>query len=292
MPFHRFVISFILATLTTSLWAQNSNLYVVDIITFLHQPMNAEQEHWPKDIDISVQTPPALLVNNRLQDIFPEINDPTQDYSDNTLPLLPEKYSQLKETSSTIGRLQRYQLIEHVTFAQRIQKKAKAPHIVIQQQFESAGKKYRLGGSVQLSVSRYLHANTHLWLAEMADATKEQPTPETLVIKENNLSEATKITQEALDVSKIENQETWPTLPPLINVGFASEAKHHLQRLAQASEQNEEASANTSVNFISTLKQHRKMRSSERHYIDHPLFGVIIQITPIEKVLEQFQNPQ
>ena len=87
------VLSFILTTFATGLWAQNSNLYIVDIITFLHQPMNAEQEHWPKAIDISVQTPAALLVNNRLQDIFPDINDPKKDYSQNTLPLLPEKYS-------------------------------------------------------------------------------------------------------------------------------------------------------------------------------------------------------
>lgn len=31
-----------------------------------------------------------------------------------------------------------------------------------------------------------------------------------------------------------------------------------------------------------TLRQHRRMRSGELHYLDHPLFGVLIKINPVE----------
>jgi hypothetical protein len=33
---------------------------------------------------------------------------------------------------------------------------------------------------------------------------------------------------------------------------------------------------------VVSMRQHRKMRSSELHYLDHPLLGLLIQITPYE----------
>ena len=30
------------------------------------------------------------------------------------------------------------------------------------------------------------------------------------------------------------------------------------------------------------LKVHRKMRSKELHYIDHPLFGILVEIRPAQ----------
>ncbi len=35
------------------------------------------------------------------------------------------------------------------------------------------------------------------------------------------------------------------------------------------------------------LKSHRRMRSKELHYIDHPLVGILIQINPVEKKEEE-----
>ena len=36
------------------------------------------------------------------------------------------------------------------------------------------------------------------------------------------------------------------------------------------------------VNNSYTLQSHRRMRSKELHYIDHPLVGILIQINPVE----------
>ena len=38
---------------------------------------------------------------------------------------------------------------------------------------------------------------------------------------------------------------------------------------------------------IYPLKSHRRMRSKELHYIDHPLVGILIQINPVEKQEEE-----
>ena len=37
-----------------------------------------------------------------------------------------------------------------------------------------------------------------------------------------------------------------------------------------------------SVERTVVLRQHRRMRSNELHYIDHPLFGLLVRITPYE----------
>ena len=36
------------------------------------------------------------------------------------------------------------------------------------------------------------------------------------------------------------------------------------------------------VNNTYTLQSHRRMRSKELHYIDHPLVGILIQINPVD----------
>lgn len=60
--------------------------------------------------------------------------------------------------------------------------------------------------------------------------------------------------------------ETWPELPPLPNTA-----------------NNEgEKSQGYLIKRIVKLNQERSMRSNEIHYIDHPLFGVVVKIVPVE----------
>lgn len=40
----------------------------------------------------------------------------------------------------------------------------------------------------------------------------------------------------------------------------------------------------TAVNNIYPMQNHRRMRSKELHYIDHPLVGILIQINPVERI--------
>jgi len=48
-----------------------------------------------------------------------------------------------------------------------------------------------------------------------------------------------------------------------------------------SNDENKDIVLNT-VNNAFTLQSHRRMRSKELHYIDHPLIGILIQINPVE----------
>lgn len=48
-------------------------------------------------------------------------------------------------------------------------------------------------------------------------------------------------------------------------------------------EQGSNGKSNTPISFTYyRVKDHRRMRSRELHYLDHPLLGILVQITPIE----------
>ena len=40
-------------------------------------------------------------------------------------------------------------------------------------------------------------------------------------------------------------------------------------------------------NGIYQLSNHRRMRSKELHYVDHPLVGILLQINPVKKIVEE-----
>lgn len=53
----------------------------------------------------------------------------------------------------------------------------------------------------------------------------------------------------------------------------------------EASASRDEASAAPEVAVIAhyPIVSHRRMRSKELHYIDHPLVGILVQINPVKK---------
>ena len=44
------------------------------------------------------------------------------------------------------------------------------------------------------------------------------------------------------------------------------------------------------ANSTYPMQSHRRMRSKELHYIDHPLVGILIQINPVE--INQIEQPE
>lgn len=42
---------------------------------------------------------------------------------------------------------------------------------------------------------------------------------------------------------------------------------------------------------VYVIKEHRRMRSKEVHYIDHPLVGILIKIVPVETTIKDSQQP-
>lgn len=130
-----------------------------------------------------------------------------------------------------------------------------------------------LQGSVQVSRNRYLHLTTDL------------------ILKHAELTEYTPAVQDTTSINSIENTEL-NNLELNTNESSGSEIN--------TSENNTESAITSPAHIITTndginkiltpirtakIDQKRRMRSDEIHYIDHPLLGVVIKVTPIE--LEQ-----
>lgn len=115
-----------------------------------------------------------------------------------------------------------------------------------------AGKQYgdhaELEGSVSFKLSRYLHISTNLWLSEFA-----APAP---------------------DSADAPVRSPWPALPPSPDQPVLSDASDVTLPLEPVIAESHLPSQ------VILIKQARRMRSEETHYIDHPKLGIIVRITP------------
>lgn len=152
----------------------------------------------------------------------------------------------------------------HENWVQPVFSDEDAPSVVI-----SGGEKYgehhTLEGEITLSVARYLHLKTNLWLSEFE-----------------------------MNYGQLEHR-TWPELPatpfkslkavePVDFDNFeAPEFKLQLSEL-KTDENNDLGLLRETYlpSEIIHIEQHRRMRSKELHYIDHPRFGIIVKILPTD----------
>lgn len=117
-----------------------------------------------------------------------------------------------------------------------------------------------LQGTIRLYVSRYLHLETDLWLNTPGDylpADWKMPNPP--------------LAPEALHTDqhffRVQLPTDWHYRP------FAGGYSYGVQQKPEPE---------YGWRHAVTLKQKRRMRSGELHYIDHPLLGLLIKVTPYE----------
>ncbi|MES2825362.1 MAG: CsiV family protein [Pseudomonadota bacterium] len=162
----------------------------------------------------------------------------------NLLPVLERK---LNSQAATIAKSGSYTLLFHQAWGQMIQ--AKNTHIFI-----NGGKKFNdhheLEGNISLSVGQYLKFQSNLWLTQFAPIALDSAT--TMASTETDLS------------ADATTEEPWPELPGLPN-----------------SETSTSEPADFVTKRIVKVFQQRSMRSTEVHYIDHPLLGIIVKISPL-----------
>lgn len=229
--------------------------YQVEMIVFARKD-DADQEHWPSNIKLRYPGNWVELKNSGTG----------IDTTKEQFYILPANERMLNAQAQKLQRSGRSEVLFHNAWRQVITNKNNAKAILINGG-QTFGKHQSLEGSIRLSVATYLELQTNLWFAQFENNTGQEITRQ------------------------------WPEIPLSPNKltvsanALSAESEMELeQALENDKAQQIDSSSSTATGnpFVSRniilLQQERDMRSSEIHYIDHPVVGIIIQVTPYPPV--------
>lgn len=193
----------------------------------------------------------------------------------------PKAEQELNPQAGSLARSRNQRVLFHHRWNLQLPPQQKKYNIAINGG-ETFGDHQELEGYIQLSRSRYLHIETNVWLSQFAMAQAEdfgrwlnlpeRPSPFEEVILEESPAEPM-----GLSLS-----DSWETTE-------SNTATYSLANTSPSEFQQTPAS-NYVVNSIEQLQQKRRMRSGELHYIDHPAFGLLVKLSPIEAPTWPFDN--
>lgn len=159
---------------------------------------------------------------------------------DGAFKLLSASQRSLISAAQRIKASPDLRLLSHLAWRQPVLDRKQAQAILIQTG-DQFDTEFELEGTITISRARYLHARTDLFFSQFEPMTSSQEL------------DWTTFDEEQLDFGQSEWNEGLNT----------SAAETQFVRVATAN-----------------LNQSRRMRSDELHYIDHPLFGMLVQISP------------
>ena len=184
---------------------------------------------------------------------------------------LPASAQQFRDEVDRIRRSADLHLLYHESWLQPMRGRERSIAMVLDSE-EMRGAYPVLQGSILLHVSRYLHIETDLWIniedANQALGRYLSPPPP----PEQAFSAAA--WQFRLETSEMDF-DIAPEEPLMAGADIDS-AQHLAEVLALPS--------SPWYDFAQPVQvaQRRRMRSSEVHFIDHPLVGIIVTVTPYE----------
>lgn len=243
--------------------------YQVELLVFARKD-DTGQEHWPSNIKLRYPGDWVELKDPSAAAADSSSSASSVDLSREAFYLLPVSERQLNPQAQKLARNARFQLLFHQAWRQVITHKKAAKAILINggQLF---GQHQELEGSIRLSVATYLELQTNLWYSQFDLNVGQEPGrawPE--IPLRPNFSVAP-ITGLSLDSSAdleqalaAENQQ-WATGTATGDATIATDSPAPNEYLTRQ---------------IILLQQERDMRSGEVHYVDHPVLGIIVQVTP------------
>ena len=265
-------------------------LYRVELLIFANSnPADESSEQWfpPRTLPVPEHLQvllPALAAEPTMPEaVAPLANSatPTDDQPFTEQAITSPDFLQ---AADRIRRSRYYRLLTMTTWEQPLLRDEKPVAIVIRGG-EVFGQHSELEGTLSLRRERYLHAHVQLWLSRFSDYTGEL------------------------------NDEDWPALPLLpkppapiapvdaeSDLDLAADAAQAEADAVLSSDMTEKEAASESLDEnlaldewaeydwftparpdrIVLMDQTRRLRSGELHYIDHPLLGVILRISPVE----------
>lgn len=259
----------------------NANWYQVEIIVFGQSSEKAElSEYWRQDYELSYPNNMVKLLDpsakaedkptiadllspdDRLYPLLQKDADTTEDEMPTEQPftILAKQDLALRKMMNTMRRSAAFRPLFHKAWRQPLYGDVSDPAILVLGG-DQVNQQHELQGYIRLTVSRYLHLETDLWLTQFeANTGQEQeawpytPSPPIISNNQTKLSATPSLIPSELwkNFQLIEREQT-----------LLHNSSHIIKRTVR-------------------LNQKRRMRSNELHYIDHPLMGVLIQITPYD----------
>ena len=185
--------------------------------------------------------------------------------------VLPASERTLYGKAAYMQRSGRYRTLFHETWYQPFRDENSALPIIIDRSGDTNDWP-RLQGSVKFYLSRYLHIQTNLWLN-----TPGQYLPGTWQMPAPPFGSPSVILEDLTDCE--------PDPPP--TTGFyasgttASQADDPYGLAQDPNDPALDQGPQYPFRHAVLMQQKRRMRSTEVHYLDHPLLGVVVTITPV-----------
>ena len=269
-----FVCAALLFPLSTE--AKTDTWYQVELIVFSH-PAGNDAEQWDATPNLAYPSASRLLADEVSTPVVisqPEQAAPTAPLQPAAFTILPSSQQALRNKAAAIQRSSRYQILFHEAWNQQMTDQANALPIVLDRSGDG-GAWPELQGTIKLYVARYLYLETNLWLntrGEYLPGSWRMPAPP--IGPSSLIFEAP---EPELELELEQPQRETITADPAIDL----ESQRVPSTLIAITESAETLEPIYPFRHAVRLHQTRRMRSGEVHYIDHPMLGVIVKITPL-----------
>ena len=269
-----FVCAALLFPLSTE--AKTDTWYQVELIVFSH-PAGNDAEQWDATPNLAYPSASRLLADEVSTPVVisqSEQATPTAPVQPAAFTILPSSQQALRNKAAAIQRSSRYQILFHEAWNQQITDQANARPIVLDRSGDG-GAWPELQGTIKLYVARYLYLETNLWLntrGEYLPGSWRMPAPP--IGPSSLIFEAP---EPELELELEQPQRETITADPAIDL----ESQRVPSTLITITKRAETLEPIYPFRHAVRLHQTRRMRSGEVHYIDHPMLGVIVKITPL-----------
>ena len=236
--------------------------FEIEMVVFARDSgMDRSRETWPT----------ALRLNYDSQ----WVDFDTPSAADPMTPALQPAPNQLDNKVAALNRARGYKVLFHKTWRQVLQNERNAPAVLISGGAQE-GNHHQLEGSVTLSVSRYLHLSTDLWLSEWLPQTgsfSDQTQLSGIPVPTRPRAAIQTAGDEPMDLASSGTDSNR-------DFGYSTSADSAVFHgdYAEAAEPAHKMAARVAV-----LNEERRLRSGELHYIDHPKLGVLIEVRTVAK---------
>tara|TARA_B110000495_G_scaffold76216_1_gene65392 strand:+ start:17 stop:907 length:891 start_codon:yes stop_codon:yes gene_type:complete len=269
-----FVCAALLFPLSTE--AKTDTWYQVELIVFSH-PAGNDAEQWDATPNLAYPSASRLLADEVSTPVVISQSEqaaPTAPVQPAAFTILPSSQQALRNKAAAIQRSSRYQILFHEAWNQQMTDQANARPIVLDRSGDG-GAWPELQGTIKLYVARYLYLETNLWLntrGEYLPGSWRMPAPP--IGPSSLIFEAP---EPELELELEQPQRETITADPAIDL----ESQRVPSTLITITKRAETLEPIYPFRHAVRLHQTRRMRSGEVHYIDHPMLGVIVKITPL-----------